>query len=189
MAGPTRTVGAKVVLDGEKEYKQAIQELNTGNRTLATEMKKLQAEYKGNTESVEYLTKAGEQLEQMLLQQQDKVQKLREIVQEAANSYGEADQRTQGYIQQLNNAETAEIELTRSIKENAEALKVASSGLSEYKDAISEIDDNTKVLDSELEKLQAQYKNSTDSQEYLTKSIELLSEKLGEQQKKVQLLK
>ena len=47
MPGPTRNVGAKVVLDGEKEYKQALQELNTGNRTLASEMKKLQAEFKG----------------------------------------------------------------------------------------------------------------------------------------------
>ena len=122
MAGPTRNVGAKVVLDGEKEYKQALQELNTGNRTLASEMKKLQAEFKGNTESTEYLTKAGELLERQLLQQQDKVKKLREAVAFSAKEYGEASETTQGYIQQLNNAEAAEFDLKHAIEENAAAL-------------------------------------------------------------------
>ena len=55
----TRTAGAKVVLDGENEYKQALTSLNDGNRVLASEMKKLQAEYKGNSDSVEFLTKKG----------------------------------------------------------------------------------------------------------------------------------
>lgn len=122
MPGPTRNVGAKVVLDGEKEYKQAIQELNTGNRTLASEMKKLQAEFKGNTESTEYLTKAGELLERQLLQQQDKVKKLQEAVAFAAKEYGEASETTQKYMQQLNNAEAAEFDLQHAIEENNAAL-------------------------------------------------------------------
>jgi len=122
MPGPTRNVGAKVVLDGEKEYKQALSELSAGNKTLASEMRKLQAEYKGNTESTEYLTKAGELLERKLLQQQDKVAKLREAVAFAAKEYGEASERTQYYIQQLNNAEAAEFDLQHAIEENNAAL-------------------------------------------------------------------
>ena len=122
MPGPTRNVGAKVVLDGEKEYKQALNELSAGNKTLASEMRKLQAEYKGNTESTEYLTKAGELLERKLLQQQDKVTKLREAVAFAAKEYGEASERTQYYIQQLNNAEAAEFDLQHAIEENNAAL-------------------------------------------------------------------
>ena len=46
MPSATRSVKAKVELDGEAEYKAALSELNAGNRTLATEMKKLQAEYR-----------------------------------------------------------------------------------------------------------------------------------------------
>ena len=122
MPGPTRNVGAKVVLDGEKEYKQALNELNAGNKTLASEMRKLQAEFKGNTESTEYLTKAGELLERKLLQQQDKVSKLREAVAFAAKEYGEASERTQYYVQQLNNAEAAEFDLQHAIEENNAAL-------------------------------------------------------------------
>ena len=122
MPSTTRRVGARVELDGEKEYKQALQELNTGNKTLASEMRKLQAEFKGNTESTEYLTKAGELLERQLLQQQDKVKKLQEAVAHAAKEYGEADSRTQSYVQQLNNAEAEEFNLQHAIEENTEAL-------------------------------------------------------------------
>lgn len=122
MAGTTRTVGAKVVLDGEQEYKRALADLNTGNRTLASEMRKLQAEYKGNTDSTEYLTKAGELLERQLLQQQDKVKKLQEAVAYAAKEYGEADATTQKYIQQLNNAQAAEFDLQHAIEDNTAAL-------------------------------------------------------------------
>ena len=104
----TRTVKARVELDGEKEYKQALSELNAGNRTLGSEMRKLQAEYKGNTESVEFLTKKGELLERQLLQQKDKVETLRKAVQDSAEKFGESDKRTQEWIKDLNNAEAAE---------------------------------------------------------------------------------
>ena len=53
----TRSLKARVELDGEKQYKQALSELNQGNKVLASEMQKLQAEYKNNTESTEFLTK------------------------------------------------------------------------------------------------------------------------------------
>ena len=118
----TRTVKARVALDGEAEYKQALQEINTGNRTLASEMKKLQAEYKGNSESMEFLTKKGEILERQLLQQKDKVETLRQAVQKSAEQFGESDQRTQKWIQQLNNAEAAEFDLQHAIEENNAAL-------------------------------------------------------------------
>lgn len=37
----TRTVKARVELDGEKQYKSALAELNKGNQVLASEMRKL----------------------------------------------------------------------------------------------------------------------------------------------------
>lgn len=118
-----RTVGARVALDGEKEYKQALNELNTGNATLRTEMQKLQAEYKGNAESTEFLTKKGEILERQILQQQDKVNTLREALQKAAQTYGEADTRTQKYAQQLNRAEAEQFNLQHELEATNDALK------------------------------------------------------------------
>ena len=119
----TRTVKARVELDGEREYKEALAELNTGNRTLATEMQKLKAEFQGNSDSMEFMTKKGELLERQLLQQRDKVEVLRQAVQKSAEQYGEADERTQKWLQKLNLAEAAEFDLTHAIDENNEAMK------------------------------------------------------------------
>ena len=76
----TRTLKARVELDGEKEYKQALSELNQGNKVLASEMKKLQAEYKDNADSVEYFNKKGDLLQRQLEQQKDKVKTLQDAL-------------------------------------------------------------------------------------------------------------
>ena len=123
MAGSVRTLGARVQLDGEAEYKKALNELNAGNKTLATEMQKLKAEFQGNTESTEYLTRAGELLERQLLQQQDKVKLLQQQLQAAARQYGESDTRTQQFAAQLNRAQAAEFDLQHAIEENNAALQ------------------------------------------------------------------
>lgn len=118
----TRTIKAHVELDGEKQYKQALTELNSSNRVLASEMKKLKAEYKGNTESVEYLTKKGELLDKQMQTQREKVETLRKAVAAAAEAHGEADAKTQKWVVQLNNAEAEMYNLEHAIEENNEAL-------------------------------------------------------------------
>ena len=135
----TRKVGARVELDGEREYKQALAELNTGNRTLATEMKKLQAEFRGQENSTEALTKKGELLERQLLQQHDKVEKLREAVANAAKQYGESSDTTQKYVQQLNMAETAEFDLQHAIEDNNAAMRGEQDTMIGLGDAVSSL--------------------------------------------------
>lgn len=118
-----RKVKVGVEIDGEKRYKQAITELNEGNRVLASEMKKLQAEFQGSTDSMEFYTKKGEILENQLLQQKDKVAKLREAMQHAATTYGESSETTQKWLVSLNEAEAAEFKLQHAIEENNKALQ------------------------------------------------------------------
>lgn len=122
MPTATRTVKARVQLDGERQYKQALSELQRGNAVLGSEMRKLQAEFKGQTDSTEFLTKKGELLERQLLQQRDKVRTLREALDAAANKYGEAAEETQSWLIKLNNAEAAEFDLQHAIEENNAAL-------------------------------------------------------------------
>lgn len=119
----TRTAKLRVQVDGEKEYKQAIAELNKGNQVLASEMRKLQAEYKGSESSIEALTKKGDLLQRQLLKQKDKVQTLRDALKNAAQQYGEADKRTQEWQIKLNDAEAAQAKLEHAIEENNDAIK------------------------------------------------------------------
>lgn len=119
----TRSVKARVEIDGEQKYKQALNELNKGNAVLASEMRKLQAQFRGNEDSTEALTAKGELLERQLLQQKDKVETLRAAMERAAAEYGEADKRTQDWTIKLNNAEAAQFDLEHAIDENNRALE------------------------------------------------------------------
>jgi len=138
----TRTIKARVELDGEREYKQALTELNSGNRTLASEMKKLQAEYQGNSDSMEFMTKKGELLERQLLQQKEKVETLRQAVQKSAEQYGESDSRTQKWIQQLNHAEAAQFDLQHAIEANNAAMQDEGKTMLSLGDTVNKLAEN-----------------------------------------------
>ena len=135
----TRTVKARVELDGERQYKQALSELQRGNAVLSSEMRKLQAEYKGNTESTEFLTKKGELLERQLLQQKDKVQTLQEALKNAAKQYGESAEQTQQWQIKLNNAEAAQYDLEHAIEENNQALEDQGKTMAGLGDTVSDL--------------------------------------------------
>lgn len=117
-----RKVGLKIEVDGEKEYKQAISELNKGNQVLASELRKVSEQYKGNEGSIEALNAKGEVLQKQLQQQQDKVSLLQDALKNAARQYGEADKRTQEWQIKLNNAEREQIKLERALEETTDAL-------------------------------------------------------------------
>lgn len=118
----TKTLKARVEIDGEKEYKQALSELNQGNKVLASEMKLLQEQYKGSESSMEALRARSDVLERQLLQQKDKVQTLREALKNAATQSGESSKQTQNWQIQLNNAERDQIKLERALEETNKAL-------------------------------------------------------------------
>lgn len=119
----TRDVRARIALDGEKEYKAALSDISKGNQVLNSEMKKLQAQFKGNTESTEFLTKKGDLLQRQLSGQREKVELLRKQLLETAQAEGEASKKTMDLQIRLNNAEAAEFNLQHAIDENSQALQ------------------------------------------------------------------
>ena len=60
MAGGSRKVNVEVALSGEAKYKQAISELNAANKTMGAELKRLSEEFRGNSDSLDFLTQKGE---------------------------------------------------------------------------------------------------------------------------------
>ena len=137
----TRKLGARVELDGEKEYKKAIEELNSGNRVLASEMKLLQEQYKGSEGSMEALRAKSDLLERQLLQQKDKVQTLREALEASASQYGEADKRTQSWQIQVNNAEREQIKLENALDETNKAIEEQGNATDEDSEQMTKLGD------------------------------------------------
>lgn len=116
-------LGIDIELRGDEKYKQALKEIKESNKVLASEMKLLQAEYKGNENSIDYLNKKGDLLQRQLLEQRDKVKSLTEAMTWAKKEYGESSSKAKDYETQLNYAKIAEINLQRSIEDNNKALE------------------------------------------------------------------
>lgn len=119
----TRSVKAQVELSGEAKYKEALKSLSTDNKVLSSEMRKLKAEFKDQTDSMEFLTRKGELLNKQLNTQKERVDTLRAAVANAKEKYGEAAEETQNWIIKLNNAEAQQFNLEHAIEENNEALE------------------------------------------------------------------
>lgn len=118
----TRNATLKVAIEGEQQYKNALSELNKGSAVLASEMKKLSAEFAGNEKSIEALNAKGDLLQRQLLQQKDKVETLKKALAESAKNFGEADKRTQEWQIKLNSAEAAQAKIEQQIKQTNEEI-------------------------------------------------------------------
>lgn len=131
--------GASIKIDGEKEFKQALSEINAGLRVNSSELQKVTAEYADNGNSVEALTKKHEALDKSILSQQDKIEKLREALNASAKDYGESDQRTMAWQSSLNKAEAELYKMTGKLNENDEALQKASTGTTTLGSAVTSL--------------------------------------------------
>ena len=114
----TPGINTKVKMDGEKEYRAALAQINAGLKNLGAEMRATEQDFADNADSVEALTAKGDVLTRQMQTQQEKVDTLREVLQKAGESYGEADKRTIDWKTTLIDAET-------KLKQMQEALEDA----------------------------------------------------------------
>lgn len=115
-------IGWKLTLDGEKEYKDAISNINSALKTLDSEMKLTQTRFADNADSVEALTAKQDVLQRQMLTQKDKVEQLRAALVSAAQTYGESDAKTMRWQQSLNKAEAELISMQRELYKTTDAL-------------------------------------------------------------------
>lgn len=122
---PTASIKTNIKLDGEKEYKAAVGEINTALSTLDSKLKLLKNTYAENKDNVEGLTKINETLNEKILTQKEKISALEDALKNAAREYGESDARTQKWQQKLNKANSTLIDMERELRDNTDALKDA----------------------------------------------------------------
>lgn len=121
--------GLKIGLEGEKEFKKALSEINQSFKVFGSEMKLVQSQFGKNDNSVEALTARNQVLNKEIEAQKQKIETLKAALENAATSFGENDRRTQNWQIQLNNAEAALNGLESELKENNSQLEKASDGL------------------------------------------------------------
>ena len=121
--------GLKIGLEGEKEFKKALSDINQSFKVLGSEMKLVESQFSKNDNSVEALTSRNQVLNKEIEAQKQKIETLKAALENAATSFGENDRRTQNWQIQLNNAEAALNGLEAELKDNNDALEKASNEL------------------------------------------------------------
>lgn len=123
MAAPS--INSKIKLDGEREYKAALAEIKSGLNVLKSELNLASEQFRDNADSVEALTKKNDILGRTILTQKEKIEQIEKALQSSASAYGEADERTNRWKTQLNNAQAELVKMERALKDNEDALQKA----------------------------------------------------------------
>ena len=153
----SNSIGPKVGITGEAQFKKAIADINTSLRTMGTEMKAVTSAYDRNDKSSANLTAQNQVLNKQIDAQRQKVSDLKEMVDKSTQAYGENDARTQKYQQQLNSATAAlnksELQLrsnNKALGEYANEAKKATWQTQEFKDKTEKMGQSLKDIGGKL---------------------------------------
>lgn len=130
------TVNTDFKLSGEREYKQALSNINEGLKVLNSEMKLTKSEYADNADSIDALNAKNDVLERKILSQKEKIEVLRKALQDSAEAYGESDKKTMEWQISLNNAEAELNSLNNELDANKEQMKKTNEGFTSLGDVV-----------------------------------------------------
>jgi TP901 family phage tail tape measure protein len=115
--------GLKIGIEGEKEFRNALREINQSFKVLGSEMNLVTSQFDKQDKSIRAITERNAVLNKEIDAQKDKISTLEKALANAANSFGENDKRTLAWQTQLNNANAELNKMERELKESQEQVK------------------------------------------------------------------
>ena len=134
----TRTIATRLTLEGEKEYKKELGEVNQEIGLLSDKMKRADAEFRGQANSIEALTTKNDLLREAQQKQIDKIAKLQTAIEDCGEAYGENDEAVMRFKRQLEKAETDLINLNDELSANERYLDEARTSADKCAKSIDE---------------------------------------------------
>lgn len=124
-------IGPKIGVDGEREYRNQINQIIQQSKTLESQMKLVASSFTTATTAEEKNAKTAAVLSKQIDVQRERVKLLAEQTGKAAAKYGESDAKTQKWQQALNEA-------AATLNKMQSELRSASSGVEELGDDMRE---------------------------------------------------
>lgn len=149
----TRTITTRIALDGERDFKAQMAQVNGELRNLKSEMALVDATFKGQANTTEALTAKHKVLQGSVEQQREKVRALTQAVEDATQAYGDNDKRTDGYRQSLNRAKAELADLNRELQDNERYLDEARKSADGCAESIDEYGKAVRDADSSKDPL------------------------------------
>ena len=147
------TIGIKLGVEGEKEFKKALSDINQNMKVLGSEMKLAASEFDKNEKSVASLTAKNQVLNKQIDEQKGKIETLEKALKNASDSFGENDKRTQSWQVQLNNAKAALNDMERELQQNNDEINSLS-------DEMNGAEKDTKKFSDAIDKSGEQAENA-----------------------------
>lgn len=117
-----RQISTEIVLSGEKQFNDAMRGVNNNLKNLRSEMAVVSAEFDGNADSMEALTKKQSLLRESVEQHRAKVSALNEMYEEQKRLKGENSAAADKYKQQLNQATVAMLKEQKALDQTSDAI-------------------------------------------------------------------
>ena len=150
--------GLKIGLEGEKEFKNSLRDINRDFKVLGSEMKLVSSQFDKQDNSIKAVTARNEVLNKEIDTQKNKIGTLEKALKNAAESFGENDKRTKTWQIQLNKANANLNKMNRELDGNNKALEESEKG---FDDAGKEADkfgkdikDTAKIADESENKFE-----------------------------------
>lgn len=192
MAGKN-TIGARLELKGESEYRNALKQINAVQKELRSEMKQVSQEYKDSQNSLEALTKkqeiltkqiesqtkAREQHQKQLEKAQKELEKESENYDKLEKEYEEAKKALEE-MTKSESASTEEIEKQQKVVEelkgkldnSAQTYNKIQASIEDYQTKVNTAVTEEIALDQELQKTERYMDEAQQSTDHCAKSID-----------------
>ena len=120
-----RKIETKLTLDGEREWRSQMQNVNSALKTTKSELALTSSQFRDQANSVAALTAKQELLQQQYDQQAEKVGALRDALKEAEKVYSDSPEKVDKYRQMLNAATVQLNNMSDELAKNSKYLKEA----------------------------------------------------------------
>lgn len=134
MAG--KKIGIILALDGERQFSQGVSNAKKESAMLNSELKKLSTEYKGNANSLEFLTKKQENLSKQTESYQKRAESAKKGLENAQKVSQKAAQRYEELSKALKEAEKAQENMQKSGKDGTKEYQLQSKEVESFQKAV-----------------------------------------------------
>ena len=114
--------GLRIGIEGERDFKQALRDINQSFKVLGSEMQLVTSKFDKNDKSIAALSARKGVLNKEIEEQNKKISTLKAALDNAASSFGENDKRTQNWQIALNKAEAELNNMERELGKTEQAL-------------------------------------------------------------------
>ena len=160
--------GLRLTVDGEREFKKAISEINDLLKVNSSELRLLSEQYKSSDKSLETMTGKQKTLSEAMDLQSQKIKEIEKQLSDAEKIYGKTGTRTLELTVQYNNARTALTKLTTEYNAVTDEIKRTEDAEADFNKRLAENSDKIDKIKNPTKRAKAETKELRDAVRELT---------------------